>query len=359
MKKNKIILFAITTLISIFISQKIFVFQDYSPTIIIENHKLNHKTNQNFYQGDKAKGEFKAKHDKLGIVSIKFDTHWDINTDFLQFSIKEKGQSNWSYSNKYKVDQFQNNQYFPFGFPETENSKNKTYQIEIESLYGIKGNSVTLSPNNEPFLTKYNFPKNYLLQNKKIIPIFLIDKIGSVFRHIEITSYIFIFISTIIIYFFLKSKKCKLFFQYFKENKSDLKSETSIFYWYFWTLGLIILISFIVLIIKKHNEPAEWLAYELSAIISFFALLKLNIFNKKISPKLIKITLISGIIILLSQLIFFKFYLEIISWRYLIIAVLALIPAITYNNHSTQNFLKIFLINYFQSFVSVDILFLT
>lgn len=339
-KKYKLIFLATVFLFAIFISQRIFIFQDYSPTVIIENNKFQNNPKKDLYQGDKINGEFTALHNNLGIVSVKFDTHWNINTDFLQFSIKEKGQSTWYYSNKYKVDQFQNKQYFPFGFPQINNSKNKIYEVKIESLFGTSDNSVTPSPNNEPFLTKYNFPKNYLLQNKNTIPTFLFNKIGSFFRHIEITSYILMLITVIIINLFLKSK-------IWQSKTSSSKNENPIFYWYFWALGLVYLLSLAIIIIEKHTESAEWLAYELSAIISFLTLIKLNVFNKKIKDKTIKNTLILGIIFIIAQLIFFKFYIEIISWRYILIASLALIPAITYNNHSTEKFFKLLLINLF------------
>lgn len=343
MKNIKTFSLILFSLIAIFISQKIFLFKDYSPTIIIENNKFQNIRNKDLYQNDKIIGEFTAKHNNLGIISVNFNTHWNINTDYLQFRIKEKDQNNWYYINKYKVDQFQNNQYFPFGFPEISNSKGKIYQIEIESLYGTPTNSVT--PNQKPFLSKYSFSRNYLLQNKNQVVPFLCNKFESFFRHINFSEYIFIIIFTTFIFLFLKSKNGKKILQFLKNKNITTKNESPIFYWYFWSLGLIILISFVIIFLKKHYESSEWLIYELSTIISFFAILKFNIFNKKIKSNTIKKTLLLGIIILISQLIFFTFYLKIISWRYLLIAGLSIVPSIIYYHNSIEKFLKIFLVN--------------
>ena len=63
-------------------------------------------------------------------------------------------------------------------------------QIEIESLNGIEGNSVKIFAKNTPFLTKYSFPKTYLLQNKKekitdIIPLELEDCVFQLQEYFE------------------------------------------------------------------------------------------------------------------------------------------------------------------------------
>jgi len=116
--KNKVvILFGFLALFGIGF-KKVVDYQDYNPTVIIERNEFQNFKNKELLKGEKLIGEFKTKNDRLGIVSVLFNTHNKINDDYLQFSIKEKDGVDWYYSNKYKVDQFQNNQYFPFGFPE-------------------------------------------------------------------------------------------------------------------------------------------------------------------------------------------------------------------------------------------------
>jgi hypothetical protein len=100
-------------------------FQDYNFTVIVESQKYNDSNKLELLKGEKIAEEFKAKYNNLGIIAIKFDTHFKVNNDYLQFKIKEKNSVDWYYVNSYKVDQFRNNEYFPFGFPEIKESKNK------------------------------------------------------------------------------------------------------------------------------------------------------------------------------------------------------------------------------------------
>lgn len=178
-------------------------YQDYNPTVIVNVDEFRNINNKELLKGEKIAGEFEAKNNNLGIISILFNTHNRINDDYLQFKIKEKGDTQWYYDNKYKVDQFQNNQYFPFGFPEINSSKGKTYQIVIESLNGVNGNSVQ-AVINKPFLSKYSFPKTYLLQNKKEIPMFIFNKIVSFFGHISLNVYLFVLLFYLLTIYLLR-----------------------------------------------------------------------------------------------------------------------------------------------------------
>lgn len=74
-KKIKIITLILISLIAILVSQKICIFEDYSPTVITEKHKFNNLLNHDLYKNDKIKGEFTANNNNLGIVSVNFDTH--------------------------------------------------------------------------------------------------------------------------------------------------------------------------------------------------------------------------------------------------------------------------------------------
>ena len=150
LKSKFIIILSLSTLLTIGF-KKIVEYQDYNPTVIIETNKFQNKEDKELFKGDKLSAKFKSDYNNLGIISVLFNTHGRINDDYLLFSIKEVGSDKWYYSNKYKVDQFQDYQYFPFGFPELSNSKGKTYQIEIESLNGTEGNSVQVVVKNKSF----------------------------------------------------------------------------------------------------------------------------------------------------------------------------------------------------------------
>lgn len=128
--------------------------------------------NTELLKGQTIKGEFVAKENNLGIVALRFNTYGRINKDIVIFSIKQQNVNFWYYQNKYKVDQFQPDDYFTFGFPLINNSKSKVYQFEIESISGKTGDAIALSSKEPIFLTKYQFPDarhslSYIL--KKII----------------------------------------------------------------------------------------------------------------------------------------------------------------------------------------------
>lgn len=138
--------------------------------------------------GEKVSGEFTAMRDFIGIVSVRFNTYARINNDTLIFRIKEKGDKKWYYENIYKVDQFQPNQLFPFGFPPIQNSKNKVFQIEIESTKGKHGDAVAINTKNPVIIVSYQLPISRflsedgaiaLLTYKQNIITFIFDAITS------------------------------------------------------------------------------------------------------------------------------------------------------------------------------------
>ena len=369
--KNKIktTLIIAFVLFFLFLIQRVYYFQDFSPTVIIESNKFESKTGSNLYQGNKINGEFNAKHNKLGIVSVNFDTHRNINIDYLQFSIKEKGQENWYYTNRYKVHQSQNNQYFPFGFPEIENSKNKTYQIEIESLYGSGNNSVIPSPNNEPFLTKYNFPKKYLLANPKEIPIYLFSKIMSLFSHVNIFDYVLII--TLSALFFGILKIIDIFLNYYSNHQlrylekfihvlrpSSHKTKyldpiNKMFFSVIVSILILLLVSSLIIIINKgHIESSGWLIYEICSVVIFISVAIFTNPYFKIKQIFLEKSLLLIVALFLIQIYFFQYVNHLISYRYLIFTTLAIIPAFYsyHQNYDLKKSLKILLINMFLIF---------
>lgn len=188
-----IIIFAFILLLSVFI-KKICDYGDYNPTVIVETYNLKNNRNTKLLKGEMIVDEFRSKNNNLGIISILFTTHNRFNDDYLLFSIKEKGQKDWYYTNKYKVDQFQDYQYFPFGFPVIKNSAGKIYQIQVESVNG-RDNSYVEIIGKTKYLSKYGFPLGYLKQNIKEIPYFILAKIASLFNHISLKEYFGILIS--------------------------------------------------------------------------------------------------------------------------------------------------------------------
>lgn len=148
-----LIMFILGTVISLFTYSENF-------SILFSPHNKNSIVdfqNTELLKRQKIRGEFVAKENNLGIVAVRFNTFNRINEDSVVFSIKQKNLNSWHYQNKYKVDQFQPEDFFTFGFPVINNSKDKVYQFEIESTSGKIGNAVALSSKEPVFLSKYQF----------------------------------------------------------------------------------------------------------------------------------------------------------------------------------------------------------
>lgn len=164
-------------------------------------------------KGDKRIIRITSSANMLGTVSIRFDTFGKINSDIVRFRIKEDGQKQWYYQNDYKVNQFPTNGLFPFGFPVIENSDNKTYVIEVESLLGTGKNSIALSKIEPVVILEHKYTKDLLLHNKSILVYFIYKKILNTGLHLDFLLKSVVFLIPFFAY---------LMFQTFFGNKLDL-----------------------------------------------------------------------------------------------------------------------------------------
>ncbi len=151
-------------------------------------------------QGQKIAGYFQANYDNLGILGFKTWNFYRINKDSTVFRIKEKGAQDWYYSYQYNTDQFQPDNYFTFGFPIIQASKGKTYEFEIESLYGQPGDAIGISINDPVFIAKYQYPKDEVLSSPKAIGFFALLKIHNLIKNSEFTSFIYIYLLPAVLY---------------------------------------------------------------------------------------------------------------------------------------------------------------
>jgi hypothetical protein len=113
--------------------------------------------------GNKITGTFKSNFNNLGTVRLRFTTHYRLNEDWVIFRIKNINDNNWYYEGKYKSDQFQPSQLFPFGFPPITNSAGNIYYFEVESNSGTPDNSVSINMQYPIAEADYSFDKHHLL----------------------------------------------------------------------------------------------------------------------------------------------------------------------------------------------------
>ncbi len=154
---------------------------------------------------EKVSGQFKSKENNLGIVAVRFNTFGRINNDIVIFRIKESNNDSWYYEGKYKVDQFQPNGLFTFGFPRIPNSENKSYLFEIESTKGEKGDAVALSYFEPSVMAKYAYSKSELFRNKKELFVFSFKKIAYSYQSFSFFISSLPFLLPLVFYSFLIS----------------------------------------------------------------------------------------------------------------------------------------------------------
>lgn len=208
MKKiNKNLIF-ISILILFWLSLTlIYIFNsDLGLTVLSYNEgkeSFNNLTYKKLYKGDKITGEFKAHEDNLGIISIRFKTSikppYD-KEDLIVFRIKERGITKWYYENTYKDGLIFNYPFYPFGFPPIQNSKNKYYDFEIESLNGNSINAVSISDKNQTLFSRYQIPKSVILHDKKSLLDFLVKKFLSAILTTDIRFSSFVYSLPLIFY---------------------------------------------------------------------------------------------------------------------------------------------------------------
>ncbi len=287
---------------SYFSSEPVFFVLDSpkTPTDSIELHT------KELYTHKIVHGTFTAQEDYLGIVSVRFHTFKRINKDHVIFRLKAKGSNNWYYQNIYKVDQFQPDKLFTFGFPLIKNAKNKQYIFEIESMQGKKKDAVAISPIEPIFVTKYQYPKSEFLTNKKAFILYPLKKLLNLFNDSKFILYASFYFLPLLTYIFLKiSFKKYLYTSYFAS---------------------IPFVIFLILQTYNLSEKKNFLIITAVFIILIYNILplivnRISTTNKKIAQLLLPITFALFILInnyfttdvnIISELLLFIFWLIII-----------------------------------------------
>jgi hypothetical protein len=146
-------------------------------TTITQKEKWKESNSVNLLAKTKIDENFIGRANNLGIIAISFDTHNKSVDDKIVFRLKEAGRKDWYYQATYDAKQIQNNVPFPFGFPIITNSKNILFTLEVESLSGRSGDTLSLNQTDNYFFTKYKFFKSELIRNPNTLLQFAVSKI--------------------------------------------------------------------------------------------------------------------------------------------------------------------------------------
>jgi hypothetical protein len=126
------------------------------------------------------KGEIQGYFDYLGIIYLRV-----VPTEALLFSnskvifkIREKSQHKWFHINEYKASYLYYNPFFPFGFPEIINSKNRTFEFEISMKDKSEDENLLIIQKKQPLIkTIHLYPIKVLLSNPDLLFRFIFKKL--------------------------------------------------------------------------------------------------------------------------------------------------------------------------------------
>lgn len=160
----------------------------YGLTTLIKTETLISLEEQELLTNKTINEDFTARYDNLGIIAIPFNTYYKSINDKIAFRLKEIGSKDWYYQNTYNANQFQNKFPFPFGFPVIADSKNKSYTIQIESLEGKRGDSLSIGKDDGSIVSIYKYSKSELLNSPGSLAQFLLAKIDTQFQLIKVNQ---------------------------------------------------------------------------------------------------------------------------------------------------------------------------
>lgn len=185
-------------------------------TIVYQySHKqLIHYPKNKLLKGESIHGEFTARDDYLGMITLRFKDYvkHDYNEeDNIRFQIKEKGTADWYYVGDYKSGAIENQLQFPFGFPVIEQSNGKTYEFEIISLDGNNNNAVELNSVHPQFTSVHKFTRSAIVSNPQFALKFMLRKISTSFIDIDFLLSSTLYLVPLFIYVFWKKREHVIF----------------------------------------------------------------------------------------------------------------------------------------------------
>ncbi|MBP6994243.1 acyltransferase [Candidatus Woesebacteria bacterium] len=141
------------------------------------------------------RGEFRAKLDNLGIVTMRIvyagtidqdrRTQEAKNTSSLIFRIREKGAETWLHESTHSAWKMGSDKPYPFGFPEVANSQEKWYEFQLENRGATPHDYVIVPSVYEHFHSVYKVTKDIIRTNPLAIAHLLLNKISGAFLQRE------------------------------------------------------------------------------------------------------------------------------------------------------------------------------
>ncbi|MEI6774568.1 MAG: hypothetical protein WCL18_07470 [bacterium] len=146
---------------------------DINPTVL----SFNHSSKDIHGSASSIKGRFTAQENYLGIVTVQLNDEKQFSGDSV-FRIKNILDSDWTHIATVAASQYATLPLYPFGLPIIRNSKNQTYEFEVNILNTNSAIPRSMLGKSYPLLiSQYAFPKEVLISNKMLLAEFIYKKI--------------------------------------------------------------------------------------------------------------------------------------------------------------------------------------
>lgn len=174
-------------------------------TSLSSDFKLQSSRNDSrvLLQGDIFSGDFQTNFKNLGQVAIRFFNFNRDSDDILEFRLKESNSNEWFYVARHKTDQFLPDAFFPFGFPIMQNSENKSFHVEIESLRGSTESGIAISKEEPQAVAIYDFTKTEIFASRINFLNFIVNKGRDIIVHPKLLSSLLLYSLPAIFYLVL------------------------------------------------------------------------------------------------------------------------------------------------------------
>jgi len=100
--------------------------------------------NRPVFAGDVWRQSFVSPEEEFGAVGIKVSNNNRLNDDFWVFRIKKEEEKDWYFETRKYITDFQEEIFYPFGFPKITGAKGEKFVFEIESEKGKEDNSASV-----------------------------------------------------------------------------------------------------------------------------------------------------------------------------------------------------------------------
>lgn len=158
--------------------------------------------------GEKISGQFEARANFLGSVSVGISGFYRKTPDHLNFVIRDLDHEDVLIKSSYELPAFSSGNLREFGFPPIHNSMSNKYYFEITPTLSKVGDMVMLDAVYPALVIKYQFPQSYLLSSIWNLGDFTIHKLNTLATDRDFLVNSFMFSIPLLMLFTMLLSRC-------------------------------------------------------------------------------------------------------------------------------------------------------